>query len=169
MAAGSLALGLAHDPRVHPARVLDRHGRTIRAIVDDDPRRVAVIAHPVRLELEGDVRDDRGREDPVEVICVEPVDDVGDPDRPATLDAGKKRDDSQPAERVADLRERGRLNVRFGQAGRGRSQRREAGRRSSDVGQGDLRLDRSDLEAEAYHRASRTPTPRVPGTRGAWA
>lgn len=92
------------------------------------------------------------------MICIEPVDDVGDPDRPAALDPGEERDDSQPAERVADLGDRGRLDVRFGQARWGRTQRREAGRRGSDVGHGDLRLDHSDLDTEAYHRAPGTPT-----------
>ena len=37
----------------------------------------------------------RGREEPVEVGRVEPIDDVGDPDRPAALDPGEQVDDPE--------------------------------------------------------------------------
>src|SRR5438552_2458855 len=54
-----LALGLAHDPRVDPARVLDGDRGTVRAVLDLDAGGVPVVGHPVRLKLQ-----DRGLHEP---------------------------------------------------------------------------------------------------------
>src|SRR5436190_24011174 len=81
-----LALGLAHDPRVDPARVLDGDGGTVRAVLDLDAGGVPVVGHPVRLKLHDRGLDDRSFEDPVEVRGVELSDEVRDADGNAALD-----------------------------------------------------------------------------------
>ena len=109
------------------------------------PRAVAVVGHPVRLELEHDVRDDRGREEPVEVRRVQAVGDVGQPDRSSTLDAGEEVDHPDGRERIAGLGDGRRRERRVGQALRRRAERSQAdGRRGSighgGVGHGDGRI-----------------------------
>src|SRR6478752_10670713 len=51
---GGEPLGLADDPGIDPRRVLDGDGRPAGAVDELDPGRVAVVGHPVRLELEDD-------------------------------------------------------------------------------------------------------------------
>ena len=101
-----------------------------RAVLDHDPRAVAVVGHPVRLELERDVGDDRDREQPVEVGRVEPVDDVGQTDRRPALEAGEQVDDPDRGERVAGLGDGRRRDGRVGQAVGRRAQRAQADRRA---------------------------------------
>src|SRR3954468_4153658 len=72
----SLTLGLADDPGVDAARVLDRDRRSVCAVVEDDPGPVAIIRHPVRLERDRDVDDRPNPEDPIEVAGVQAIDDV---------------------------------------------------------------------------------------------
>ena len=64
-----------------------------RSVVDLDPRAVAVVGHPVGLELERHIGHDRHREQPVEIRRVQPVGDVGQADRPAALEPGDQVDD----------------------------------------------------------------------------
>ena len=130
---------LADDPRIDPARVLDRERRPVRPIVDDDPGAVPVVGHPVGLELERDVGDDRGAEQPVEVRRVEPIGDVRQPDRPATLEPGEQVDHPHGRERVARSRRRSAAWMTgSGSPARCRAQRSEAdgdrvGARSASV------------------------------------
>ena len=127
---GRGALGLADDPGVDPARVLDGHGRPGRAVLEDDARAVAVVGHPVRLELDDDVGDDRDGEQPVEVGRVEPVGDVGEPLRAAALEPGERgRSTRSGRERVAALGDGRRRDGRVRQAGRGGPERAEPDRR----------------------------------------
>src|SRR4051794_24744036 len=63
----SLSPGLANDPGVDAARVLDRDRRSVRPIVEDDSGPVPIIRHPVRLERDGNVNDCPDPEDPIEV------------------------------------------------------------------------------------------------------
>ena len=135
---GRLAQRLADDPRVDPTRVLDRDRRPERAVVDRDPGAVPIVGHPVRLELERDVGDDRDREQPVEIGRVEPVDDIGQSDGRAPLEAGQQVDDPDGRERVAGLRDDRRREDRIGQPGGCRTQRTEADGRARDVRHGVL-------------------------------
>ena len=64
-------------------------------VLDDDPRAVPVVGHPVRLERQRDVGDDGRAEPPIEVGRVQPVDDVGDADRPAALETSEQIDDPE--------------------------------------------------------------------------
>ena len=108
----------------------------------DDAGAVAIVGHPVRLELERDVGDDRDREQPVEIGRVEPVDDVGESDRRAALEPGQQVDDADGRERVARLRDRRRRDVRIGHPVGSRTGRPEADGRGGSVahGVGHLRL-----------------------------
>ena len=91
---GALRARLADDPGVHPAgSSMVRVGPTARP--RDDAGAVAVVGHPVRPELEDDVGHDRDGEQPVEVGRVEPIGDVGEPERPAALEPGKQVDDAE--------------------------------------------------------------------------
>jgi hypothetical protein len=74
-------------------------------ILEHDAGAVAVVGHPVRLELDGHRHDGLGREQPIEVRGVEPVGDVGDADRPATLDPREETDHPDGRERIAGLSE----------------------------------------------------------------
>ncbi len=130
------ALRLANDPRVDPARVLDRDRRPVRSVLDDDPGAVAVVGHPVGLELERDVGDDRRAEQPVEVRGVEPIGDVGDPDRPPALEPGQQVDHPDGRERVAGLGDRRRVDDRIRQSGRRRAQRAQADGEDGGLGHG---------------------------------
>src|SRR6478735_4314048 len=86
---GCETLCLADDPGIDPRRVLDGHGRPAGTVLELDPGGVAVVGHPVRLELEDDVGDDRDGEQPVEMGRVEPVGDVGEANRSAPLHPGQ--------------------------------------------------------------------------------
>ena len=94
----------------------------VSPVGDDDPRAVAVVGHPVRLELERHVGDDRGREEPVEVRGVQPVGDVGHADRAAALETRHEIDDAQARERIPCLADGRRRHAGSGMpAGAGRS------------------------------------------------
>ena len=130
-AGGQLALGLADDPRVDAAASpRSRSSAPYGAVVERRSPSVAVVGHPVRLELEDRVGDDAVGEEPVEVGRVQPIDDVGDPDRPAALESGEQADDPGGRERVAGFGDRRRAEVRLGQARRGVAERALAGRGS---------------------------------------
>ena len=89
-AGGHLAERLADDPGIHPRRLLEGQRRAVRAVLEHDPRGVAVVGHPVRLERDEHVGDDRPIEQPVEVAGVERGHEVVEADRPAALDAGPR-------------------------------------------------------------------------------
>src|SRR3954451_2139758 len=134
---GRLALRLADDPRVDPARVLDRHRWSVDAVVEDDPRRVPVVGHPVGLQRDQDVADDRTVEQPVDVGGVEPVDDVVEPDRAPALETRDEADDSERRKRVARFGDGRRAQVCRRQGPRGRPKRGQTGGR--DRGRGHRR------------------------------
>lgn len=113
----SLALGLSDEPRVDPTRGLEPEHGTVRPIIDGDPRRAAVVCHPVRLELDECVGHDAAGEEPVQVRGVEAVDEVVDQDRPPALEPRHEMDDPERSERIARLGDNGRGNIRIGQAG----------------------------------------------------
>ena len=94
----------------------------------DDAGRVPVVGHPVRLELEQHVDDDRAAEQPVEVGRVELVDEVVEADRAAALEPGDEVDDAERRERVAGLGDDRRAEVGGGHARRSRSQGDGSGR-----------------------------------------
>ena len=104
---------------IHAAGVLDGDRGAGRPVVEDDPRRVAIVGHPIGLERDQRVHDDRPREQPVGPGRVEPVDDVIEPDRAASLEAGHEVDDAHGRERIAGLGDRRGLDPRVGKAGRG--------------------------------------------------
>ena len=108
------------------------------AVDELDPGRVAVVGHPVRLELEDDVGDDRDREQPVEMGRVEPVGDVGEADRSAALDPGQQVDHPQCRERVAGLADRRRVDPGVWKSRGGRPERAEADRRGGRIGRLDF-------------------------------
>ena len=72
-----------------------------RTVLEDDPRAVAVVGHPVGLQLEGDGGHDRDGEQPVEVGRIQAIDDVGEPDRRAALEPSQQVDDPHGRERIA--------------------------------------------------------------------
>ena len=148
---GRFPVGLTDDPRIDPARILDRHHHAIRALVDDDPRAVAVIGHPVRLELDDDVRDGLDRKQPVAVCGIEPIRDVGQPNRHAALEPGKQVDHPQRGEGIATLGDGRRLDVRIRQAAGCRPEWPKAGCRGANIGhdESDLRVIWSGLGREA--------------------
>ena len=74
------------------------------------------VREPVRLELDQRGHDHVARERPVDVVGVELVDDVADPDRDAPLEARHQVHHAQLRERVAGLGDGGRLEVRVWQA-----------------------------------------------------
>ena len=95
------SLRLTHDPRVHPAGILDRHGCSAVHLVDDDSGRVAVVGHPVGLQLEQRIRDDALAEQPIQVRGIEPVHDRGQRDRAAPPQPRDEVDHAQDRERIA--------------------------------------------------------------------
>src|SRR5262249_8075991 len=86
------------------------------AVGELDAVAVAVVRHPVGLQLD-DRPDHHGtRERPVDVLAVELVDDVADADGDAQRDAREQMNDAQLPERISHLGQDGRLDVRVGQA-----------------------------------------------------
>jgi hypothetical protein len=132
-----LALGLADDPRVDPAGVLERDRGSVLAVLDQDSGGVPIVGHPVRLQLQDGGLDHRALEDPVEVAGVQLGNEVRDADGDAALDSGHQIDDPQGGEGIAGLGDDGWLNVRVGQTGRWLAKRTESRRGSSADGHGD--------------------------------
>jgi hypothetical protein len=128
-AGGGLALDLADDPRIDPARILDRDRRAVRPVAEDDARAIAVVGHPIRLELEDGVGHDRRGEGPVEVTRVQAGHDIVDPERNAALHPGEEVEDPHGRERVAGLGDGRRLEGRVRQTGgRGSEEEQPRGR-----------------------------------------
>ena len=113
-----------------------------RSVLDDDAGAVPVVGHPVGLELEHDIRHDRGAEQPVEVGRVQPLDDVGHANRTSPLEAREQIDDADRGERIASLGDGRWGDRRIRQAVGSRTQRWETdgGDGGVDHGVGHLRL-----------------------------
>lgn len=109
------AIRLADDPRVYPSAVFDLDLGPCETLSQLDAVAVAVVGLPVGLELDRRRDDDSARKGPVEVIRVQSVDDVTDPNRLAAWDAGQQDHDAKLGERIASVCERRRLKAWIGQ------------------------------------------------------
>ena len=152
--------GLADDPGVDPAGVLDRDGRRRTG-----PRRGrsprCCGSRPSSSPGAGGRRRRRPRaEQPVEIGRVQPFDDVGEANRASPFDPCQQVDDADRSERIAGLGDRRWVDPRVRQAGRRRAQRRETdgGDGGIDHGVGHLRLVHWGLP-KAYHQRSRGTIP----------
>ena len=98
-------------------------------VVHVDSGRVAIVGHPVRLQLQQDVDDDSAREEPVEPRRVELVDEVVEPDWPSALQSRQQVDDAQRREGIVGLGKDGRSERRVREARRRRTEAERPGRR----------------------------------------
>src|SRR5438034_7305849 len=60
--------------------------KTVGRVAENDARGVPIVGHPVRLEPDQRIGDDRAVEKPIDIRGVERVDDVADPMRPTSLE-----------------------------------------------------------------------------------
>src|SRR5436190_10023443 len=143
---GGSPLHLPHDPGIDAAAFLVRDGRAIGRVAENDARGVPIVGHPVRLEPDQRIGDDRAVEKPIEIRGVERVDDVVDPLRPTSLEARDEVQDPDAGERVAGFGDDRRLDVGVREPSRGHAQDERSGRCGAGVGHADGHVKRASSE-----------------------
>ena len=102
-ALGATTLDLTHDPGIDAIAVLDAELLADRARLEADAVMVAEVGAPVGLQLHDGGHDHGAGEGPVEVIPIEPLDDVAHADGLTTRQACHQVQDPQLRERIAGL------------------------------------------------------------------